>query len=314
MVNHRTYDPNAYSHLRRSLQHIALRWTTENNQFECYGWEETDPRGYFCRFNCFAIKNLKLFGSDCSTGILDEKDLKEQFDDYIYHHLFFITHISRCRPSEDPYTQLIIDEYGIEKYDDIELIKLSPKQIEERYKIDTEVFCCNSNVQYYIPKNKADLPIKYIIRIKKSIKLFPTSNTPPGKLHDWGIGKVFCDLNSDEDFYFRMTKFSQNDKMRNMTACLVICHSVDFGGYDINTTNAENDIKKRYLNYSFHIRYKQYRQEEGSILHSNAWHAPINYLTWKMEIISSELRKKIKEILIIKDNEEKKKKEIEVEK
>ena len=311
MANHRTYDLNAFKHLSRSLQRIALRWTTEIKEDFL---EEIDPRGKFNTFKCFAIKNLKLFGSDCSTGILDEKELKEQFDDYIYHYLFFITHILRYRPSEDPYTHLIIDEYGIEDYSDIELIKLTPKQIEERYKIDTEVLCCNSNVQYYIPKNKADLPIKYIIRIRKSTKLFPTSNNTPGELHDWGIGKVFCDLDSDEDLYFRMTKFSQNNKMKDFTACLVICLSVDFGGYDINTTNAENDIKKRYLNYSFNIRYKQYRQEEGSILHYNAWHAPTKYLTWKIEIISSELRKKIQEIMEIKDNEEKRKKEIEEEK
>lgn len=312
MVEHRTYDSNAFSHLRRALQRIELRWEAEYDNWDGFGWQ-TSKAGPSCVISCFSIKNLNLYGFNCDTGFLNEEQLKEQFENYIYHQLYFIIHIKKTlkrRSNIDPFAHLIIDEYGISSYDDIGLIKLTPKQIEEKYNINTEVFYCNSNVQFYIPKSEMGLPVKSTIRIRKSIKLFPPQNNTPSKLHDWGIGKVNCELDADEDFYFKMTNYNLKDSKQNLRAASIICASIDFGDYDINSTNAEYDLKEK---SGIYIRYKQYKQEEGSIFHSNAWHAPTMYLTWKMEIRSSELSGKKEKILILKEKEDNRKKEIEEE-
>ena len=86
MVEHRTYDSNAFSHLRRALQRIELRWVAEYFNWDGFRWQ-TFKAGPCCAISCFSIKNLNLYGFNCDTGFLNEEQLKEQFENYIYHQL-----------------------------------------------------------------------------------------------------------------------------------------------------------------------------------------------------------------------------------
>ena len=322
-TEHIQYDGNELRKLQSNMHSLQLQWLAAWNGFDGFGWNIIKS-GNYGFIKCFSLKNLYLRNIPFCTITENEEILKDKFERYVYYHLYRLCNefpnIHKS-PIKRESTTLIIDEYGIDKYannyEGINLIKLTSKQLETKCEIIANLFSKNTDAVYYVPENYKKLPIGSVLRVRNKIKMF--SEVENEDLCDFGIGKVNCNPDKDEELYFKLTNndvtVEERKLLRNYSE---ICAYLDFGNLNVElrstrtyyakTTYGINGYNPKEDPFIFY-KYKAYKQEKDSIFFDSKH--PNICLIWFITIRSSEVRKRMIEVIKQSEEMEKRKREIE---
>ena len=232
-----SFDLEDYRKLQRISQRLEIRWAIQYGFGLGRGYPITVREGIPARYNttCFSLRNLLVDGYPFNTIPENEQVTYELFEKYIYYLLYILCNdvplncrIKRKNPRKA--TILIVDEYGIGEYEGIQLSKISPKQVGEKYGIIADIFREKQNAVFYIPEKHKGLPIREVLRIRNGVNIFCDTEGGHYGLCDWGIGSVNCKLDSDEEL---LLKFTIPDVYEHVPRCVDIIPYIDFGNQNV---------------------------------------------------------------------------------
>ncbi len=322
---HIQYDINDYRKLQSNMHSLDLQWIVTWNAWDGCGKQKIksgiDTHDFI---RCFTLNNLNLRNIPFCTNIENKEFQKEIFERYVYYRLYLLCNeypTKSKRPQKRESTTLIIDEYGIDKYaskyEGINLLKLTSRQLKTRCGVIANIFASNTTANYYVPEKYKKLHIGSVLRIRKGVKLF--SKVENENLYDFGIGNVNCKPDKDEEIYFKLTNYDVTIEERKLLwGYREICPYIDFGNLNVNlsstrtayakTTQGINGYDPKENPYIF-FEYKAYEQKEGSKFFNS--HYPNINLSWYITIRSSEVERRVIEVINQSEEMERKKRELE---
>ena len=322
---HIQYDINDYRKLQSNMHSLDLQWIVTWNAWDGCGKQIIKSgKSIYNSIKCFALNNLFLRNIPFSTNIGDEEFQKDKFERYVYYRLYRLCNempTKRNSPRKRESTTLIIDEYGIDKYaskyEGVNLLKLTSRQLKTRCGVIANIFESNTNANYYLPEKFKELPIGSVLRIRNGVKLF--SEVENEDLYDFGIGNVNCKPDKDEEIYFKLTNhYVAIEERKLLSNYREICAYIDFGNLNVNlsstrtyyarTTHGINGYDPKEDPFIFFV-YKAYKQKEGSKFFDS--NHPNIYLSWYITIRSSEVERRMIEVINQSEEMERKKKELE---
>lgn len=268
-----SFDFDEFLKLRKVHQTLHVNWV-----LKVLNDHRGTKRGLGHSIIFFSNRNLLVEGRKFHAD--QENDTYDKFEKYLYYDLSI-----KCDAELLPIkktnkeTVLIVDEYGIRKFKDLQLVRLSYKQVEKKYGLIANAFKDNQDAVFYIPKKYKDLPVKSVIRIRNGIKILCNKDDENCELHDWGIGYVNCNINSDEKIFLKFSTYNPNstDKFYNQ---LCFYRYIEYSPY-IDFDNQNFHIDKQFttklvdarnciqgneqVTYEVCLNYKRYVQKEWGI-------------------------------------------------
>lgn len=270
MKNNRfVFDLDRFKEINKKISSLKLNWELGTGPKKDR-WDY----GLDIIIRCLSLNNLYLNGCKCNFGITNEEQLSQLFREFVYLHIY---PDKPSRVSSYRETWLIIDEYGFDFWKELKYKELTPSKIAAVDKKIAEVFCGKPNIRFFMPLNRKGLPIKRVIRIRKSFKLFPSEyiNT---QTHWKGMDKFKSGINSDEALYIKLTDSKYFAERKMYYRYEEICPIIDLGEYDYFKCNyyTEKRIYKLYLVGDYSWEFPKFK--------------------WLIDIYSNELSEKLKNI------------------
>ena len=267
-----SFDFDEFLKLRKVHQTLHVNWV-----LKVLNDHRGTQRGLGHSIIFFSNRNLLVEGRKFHAD--QENDTYDKFEKYLYYDLSI-----KCDAELSPKkktrneTVLIVDEYGIRKFKDLQLVRLSYKQVEKKYGLIANAFKDNQDAVFYIPKKYKDLPVKSVVRIRNGIKILCNKDDENCELHDWGIGYVNCNINSDEKIFLKFSTYNPNstDKFNQLCFYRYIEYSpyIDFDNQNFHidkqfTTKLVDAINciqgNEQVTYEVCLNYKRYVQKEWGI-------------------------------------------------
>ena len=268
-----SFDFDEFLKLRKVHQTLHVNWV-----LKVLNDHRGTQRGLGHSIIFFSNRNLLVEGRKFHAD--QENDTYDKFEKYLYYDLS-IKCDEKLLPTKKKTrkeTELIVDEYGIRKFKDLQLVRLSYKQVEKKYGLIANAFKDNQDAVFYIPKKYKDLPVKSVVRIRNGIKFLCNKDDEHCVLHDWGIGYVNCNINSDEKIFLKFSTYNPNstDKFNQLCFYRYIEYSpyIDFDNQNFHidkqfTTKLVDAINciqgNEQVTYEVCLNYKRYVQKEWGI-------------------------------------------------